>query len=88
MNTFDQGKIVEESGVELAHEVAKTFEKTNAMEGPQDEAKPPDDKQEVKKPVSKVSEETEMPVQEIPEEQIDEMEVIQGDKNVKKKEQN
>ncbi len=53
---------------------------------PQDEAKPLDDKQEIKKPVSKVSEETDMSVQEVPEEQVEEMEVIQAGKTVKKME--
>ncbi len=31
MNAFDQGKIVEELGVELVHEVAKPFERTDEM---------------------------------------------------------
>jgi hypothetical protein len=82
MNEFDQGKIVKESGVELVCEVVKPFERTDEMEGSkknvlsQDEVKPPDDKQEIKKLVSKVSEETDISVQEVPEEQVEEMEVI------------
>jgi hypothetical protein len=92
MNTFDQGKIVKESGVELLREVVKPFERTDEIEGsemkvlPQDEAKPHDDEQKIKNPVSKVSEETDIPVQVVPEEQVEEMEVIQTDKTVKKKE--
>jgi hypothetical protein len=90
MNAFDQGKVVEDSGVELVHEVAKPLERTDQIEEsemdvlPQDEAKPPDDKEEIKEPVSKVPEETDISVQEVPDEQ--EMEDIQADKMVKKKE--
>ena len=43
-------------------------------------------KNKIKKPVSKVSEETDITVQEVPEVQVEEMEVIQTDKTVKKKE--
>jgi hypothetical protein len=91
MNAFNQGKVVEDSGVELVCKVVKPFEKTDQIDEsemdvlPQDEAKPPDDKEEIEELVSKVPEETDISVQEVPEEQG--MEDIQADKTVKKKEQ-
>jgi hypothetical protein len=68
MNAFDQGKVVKESGVELVREAAKPFERTDQMEEskmdvlPQDKAKPPDDKEVIEEPASKVSEETDISV--------------------------
>ena len=87
MNTFDQGKIVKESGVELLREVVKPFERTDEIEGsemkvlPQDEAKPHDDEQKIKKPVSNLSDQTEISVQGVPEEKVDETKVVQADKS-------
>ncbi len=58
MNTYGQEKIVDKSGLELACEVAKPFERIGKMEGSnmntlsQDEVKPPHDKEEIKKLVS------------------------------------